>query len=274
MPSKPADPTNRNAPPSSRELLILLGLFLGFIVGVIWLIGLLINSLVWVIPPNIEQQLGKLVVPAYEQLSKPSPVQDQLNQLLNQLEAKLPAQQRQERDYQVLFVPDTTVNALALPGDRVVIYQGLVKQMESENELMMVLGHELGHFAHRDHLRSLVRQLILPIAVAAIFGDGGALASAAASGVETVSNSQFSQSQETAADEFGLRLLQGVYGHAAGATDFFARLSRENNLDLAFLATHPAPRKRVKELEHLIKERNYQLRERSPLPETLAKLKK
>ncbi|MEP0779976.1 M48 family metalloprotease [Microcoleus sp. ZQ-A2] len=44
---------------------------------------------------------------------------------------------------------------LALPGDAIVIYADLVQQAKSQNELMMVLGHELGHFAHRDHWRGL-----------------------------------------------------------------------------------------------------------------------
>ena len=50
-----------------------------------------------------------------------------------------------------------------------VIYQGLLAQAESENELMMVLGHELGHFANRDHLRGLGRALLVQIAIAAFF---------------------------------------------------------------------------------------------------------
>ncbi len=34
----------------------------------------------------------------------------------------------------------------------------------------------------------------------------------------------FSRGQETAADEFGLDVLQCAYGHAAGATDFFRKI--------------------------------------------------
>ncbi|MEP0855377.1 M48 family metallopeptidase [Trichocoleus sp. DQ-U1] len=269
-----ATSSDRNPPPNNRQLLIVLGLFIGFIVGVIWLLGLFINSLVWVIPPSVERQLGAVIVPAYERLAKPSPAQDTLNQLLDRLEAKLPSEQRQERDYRVLYVPDNTVNALALPGDRIIIYAGLLKQTESENELMMVLGHELGHFAHRDHLRALVRQLLLPIAIATVFGDAAGLSSAAATGVQAVSSSRFSQSQESEADEFGLTLLQQTYGHVAGATDFFARMSRKSGAGFDFLTSHPAPGRRVKELQRLIEQGNYPVKERLALPETLANLEK
>lgn len=265
--------SDRNPPPSNRELLILLGLFLGFILGVIWLLNLLINGLIGLIPPSVEQQLGAVVVPAYERQAKPSPTQDTLNQLLNRLEIQLPKEQQQKRDYRVLYVPDSTVNALALPGDAIVLYAGLLNQAESENELMMVLGHELGHFAHRDHLRGLGRTLLVQIAIAMFLGDSGTLQSAAASSITAVSRSQFSQSQERQADEFGLKLLQKTYGHVAGATDFFRRMSQEKGANFAFLTTHPAPAKRVTELQRLIKERDYSIKERSPLPKAIRNLK-
>jgi predicted Zn-dependent protease len=274
MTNKSPDATSdRNPPPSNRQLLILLGLFVGFIVGVIWLLNLLVNGLIWLIPPSVEQQLGAVVVPVYEQQAKPSPAQDTLNQLLDRLESQLPPEQALHRNYRVLYVPDSTVNALALPGDAILIYAGLVEQAKSENELMMVLGHELGHFAHRDHLRGLGRGLLVQIVIATFIGDIGSLQSAAVSAIAAVSRSQFSQSQEREADQFGLTLLQKTYGHVAGATDFFARMSKHKGADLAFLSTHPAPGKRVKELERLIKERQYPVKERSPLPKTLINLK-
>lgn len=262
----PAQPqySQRNPPPSNRQLLILLGIFVGFIIVIILLVSWLVNSLVWLIPPQVEQQLGALIVPAYERLSQPTPVQEQLNGLLNRLETNLPLQS-QQRDYQVIYIADQTVNALALPGDRIIIYAGLIDQVESENELMMVLGHELGHFAHRDHLRSLGRELLLPIAFASLIGDSSWISASAAATIGAVSKAQYSQSQENQADEFGLTLLQKTYGHVAGATDFFARLSKQPNLDLAFLSTHPAPGKRVTQINRLIQQRQYSIKERSPL---------
>ena len=262
--------SNRNPPPSNRQLLILFGMFVGFIIGIIWVVVWLVNSLVWLIPPSVEQQLGALVVPAYERLAPATPAQDTLNNLLTRLQTNLPPEQRQERDYRVLYVQDSAVNALAIPGDRIIIYSGLVKQVESENELMMVLAHELGHFANRDHLRGLGQGLLLQVAIASFIGDGGWVLSSAAAGVAALSKAQYSQLQERQADEFGLALLQQTYGHVAGATDFFARLSQQKGLGLDFLSTHPAPGNRVAELKRLIEQQNYQIGERSRLPRTLA----
>ena len=92
------------------------------------------------------------------------------------------------------------MNALALPGDRIVIFSGLVNRVKSENELMMVLGHELGHFAHRDRLRSLGQELLLPIAIASLLGDNSWLYSSAAAIISATSQAQYSQFQEIQAD--------------------------------------------------------------------------
>lgn len=261
--------SSRNPPPSNRQLLIIFGIFAGLIIGIVWLVMWLASSLVWLIPPSVEQQLGALVVPAYERLAEPTSAQTTLNELLDKLETNLPPQQRQNRDYQVLYIPEDTVNALAIPGDRIIIYSGLLKQAQSENELMMVLGHELGHFANRDHLRSLGRSVLMQIAIAYFLGDAGWIQSTAASAIAAISSAQYSQSQESQADEVGLTLLQKTYGHVAGATDFFARLSQKQKVDIDFLATHPAPGRRVKELQRLIKQQGYRVGEKSPLSATL-----
>ncbi|HEY9644311.1 MAG TPA: M48 family metallopeptidase, partial [Coleofasciculaceae cyanobacterium] len=194
--------------------------------------------------------------------------QDSLNALLDRLEAHLPAQQR--RDYRVLYLPQPTVNAIAIPGDRILIYQGLLAEMESENELMMVLAHELGHFAHRDHLRQLGRGLLLQVVIAGVMGDAGSLQAIALSGATALDNSRFSQSQEYSADAFGLMLLQQTYGQVAGATDFFARLSQAAGANFDFLATHPGSDQRVQRLQQLIQTQGYRVGTRSPLPDILS----
>jgi predicted Zn-dependent protease len=114
-----------------------------------------------------------------------------------------------------------------------------------------------------------MQKLLWQIAIAYIIGDTSWLQSQAATVVNAVSQSQFSQSQELQADEFGLTLLQASYNHVAGATDFFARLSQSRGANYAFLSTHPAPLQRVAQLEGLIKQRNYPVLARSPLPPAL-----
>ncbi|MEM8605018.1 MAG: M48 family metallopeptidase [Cyanobacteria bacterium P01_H01_bin.121] len=269
LPPGTADYSDRNVEATNRQLgTIILG-FGSVLVIVLLVLNILLNQLVWLIPVSVEQQLGRLVVPVFEAQADPSPTQDALNQLLKHLEANLPPKSLENRDYQVLYIPEDTVNALAIPGDRIVIYQGLLADMDSENELAMVLGHELGHFANRDHLRGLGRAVLLQIVFTSLFGDLGSLGAIAVSGAETLTTAQFSQRQEAKADAFGLKLLDRTYGQVYGATDFFAELAKQPGRGLDFLSTHPDPQKRVRNLEKLIRKENYSIGEPTPLPPAL-----
>ena len=66
----------------------------------------------------------------------------------------------------------------------------------------MILGHELGHFANRDHLRNLGKTLAIRVAIASLFGDNATLANSVGVVIETISNARYSQEQEYQADEF------------------------------------------------------------------------
>jgi predicted Zn-dependent protease len=257
---------NRNAPTSNRELWMLAGIFAATLILVVWGVSALFDFFVDSIPPSFERQLGKLILPVYEQQAEKSPAKDTLEQLIDRLETNLTPKEKKDRNYNIIYIPDATVNAMAIPGDTIVIYRGLLESIESENELMMVLGHELGHFVHRDHLRRLGKLLILQTTISYFFGD---LAGFATSTIEAIGNAHYSQTQEREADAFGLNLLDRTYGHVGGATDFFARLSRETRLDLGILSTHPDPAERVKLLKKLIEVKNYPIKSLTPLPKTL-----
>jgi predicted Zn-dependent protease len=59
---------------------------------------------------------------------------------------KVAGRARRKFDYKFHYVPDETlVNAFALPGGHVFIGKGLVRLIETEDELASVLGHEVEH---------------------------------------------------------------------------------------------------------------------------------
>lgn len=50
------------------------------------------------------------------------------------------------------------VNAVALPGGRVLVFDGLLKQINSPDTLAGVLGHEIGHVRERHVMQAMLRE--------------------------------------------------------------------------------------------------------------------
>jgi Zn-dependent protease with chaperone function len=248
-----------------KELCILAGGILGGFLLLYLLLGFALELVVPRIDPALEEYLGKLMLPVLVEEGEAPRVQEKLQGLLDDIAS---IKGEPDRDYRVHLSLSPKANAMALPGGHIVVLEGLVGEAESENELAMVLGHELGHFRNRDHLRGLGRGLVLIFLSSLLFGTDSSLSSLATSllsGAET----QFSQHQELQADLWGLELLVGRYGHAGGATGFFRRLAeKEEGSELTYLfASHPYPKERVEALEETIREQGYPLRETVPLDE-------
>ena len=140
-------------------------------------------------------------------------------------------------------------NAMALPGGLIVVTQGLLDQVDSENELAFVLGHELGHFKNRDHLRALGRGIVLSMFFAVVTGnDVGGIGIK----VADLTLRGFSRRQETQADEFGLAVVYSEYGHVDEAWRLFERWDIEDDsiIDLiTYLSTHPDTGGRINDMK-------------------------
>ncbi|HPT44654.1 MAG TPA: M48 family metallopeptidase [Candidatus Rifleibacterium sp.] len=231
---------------------VLLGL------GVYLVLGLLVDFVVPYIPPSWEDALA---APIMEEVSATRKNTDnfktaEIQQLLDSLADKI---ENNSRKFKVSVVVEKDINALALPGGHIVIYSELLEQIESENELAMVLAHELGHFVSRDHLRGLGRSFLFFIVANVFLGDSSATKSLMNS--SGILQNNYSREQEYAADAFALHLLVKHYGHSGGASDFFTRLAaRESLPDLVhYLSTHPASAKRIKAIEQLTANNHYQI---------------
>ncbi|NOY13931.1 MAG: M48 family metallopeptidase [Deltaproteobacteria bacterium] len=213
------------------------------------------------IPVSVENWLGEQAVTQF-----PGERNQALEQRLQALLAQLPADSKlHQYNFRVVLSPSEQVNAVALPGGTIVVFAGLLKQVRSENELAMILAHELGHFAHRDHLRGLGRGLGLTVAAALLFGEENAASDLIAKTLMTY-RVRYSRAQESAADRFALDLLNKRYGHVGGSTDFFVRMAKKAGSRIPYLlASHPHPQARIDQLDRLIKEKGYLRKETRPL---------
>ena len=170
-----------------------------------------------------------------------------------------------ENPYQlrVFLLDEDMPNAFALPGGTLLVTRGLLGQVGSENEIAFVIGHELGHFAHRDHLRTLGRAVLFEMLLSAV-GLGGGDATSRLGGLGSFLGARsFSREQERAADAFGLRLIAAEYGHVGGAADLFGRIggptSRSGGALASFASTHPISPARISAMNALAAESGWRV---------------
>ena len=52
-------------------------------------------------------------------------------------------------DWEFAIINEPTVNAFVVPGGKVVFYTGLLRLLESEDEIAAILGHEAAHVVAR-----------------------------------------------------------------------------------------------------------------------------
>lgn len=141
---------------------------------------------------------------------------------------------------------DKTLNAFATPGGFIYVYTGLIKYLDSEDQLLGVLGHEIAHADRRHSTKQLTKNLGVTILLNAALGDKQSVQQI----VGAVVGLQFSRTNEAEADEFSVKYLCGTPYNAGGAAGFFKKMQDAPSMP-EFLSTHPSPKNRVKDIESL-----------------------
>lgn len=137
---------------------------------------------------------------------------------------------------------DSVLNAFCTPGGYIYIYTGILKFLDSEDQLAGVLGHEMGHADMRHSTRQMTKMFGVQILLDVIAGDRGALTQITAALI----NLKFSRNHETEADERSVVYLCPTVYNAAGGASFFEKIqSLGGARQPEFLSTHPDPGNRI-----------------------------
>lgn len=205
------------------------------------------------IPMETEQALGdqSLVWLDDSDWFKPSgldqSMQDRLRRKFAELSVDLPYAQY----YRLEFRESGYIgaNAFAMPGGTIVITDDMVKLAETDEEVLAVLAHEIGHVELRHVMRQVLQGSAVAVAAATLAGDAATL-SAAVTGLPAVlAQAKYSRDFETEADDFAFQLL---HKHAMSPEAFatvMERLESECGCEpgaLDFLSTHPVTSERIK----------------------------
>jgi predicted Zn-dependent protease len=169
-----------------------------------------------------------------------------------------------------VFDADATLNAFALPGGKVFITVGLLKEMTNEAQLAAVLGHEVGHVTARHVSERIGQAGIADIVIqAAAAGVGAATDSSVATEVAGTAFNyggqmvvlKFSRDQESESDSLGMRYMTKLGYDPRGALQVQEILQRamaaSGGRGLEIMATHPYPDTRIQRIQAELKKSPY-----------------
>ena len=158
-------------------------------------------------------------------------------------------------NFKVYYVTD--VNAFACPDGSVRVFSSLMDIM-TDDELLGVIGHELGHVALK-HSKKAYRTALLTSALKDGVASTGSKAAALTDSQlgqlgEAVLNSQFSQKEESQADDYGYDFLKKKGKNPWAIALSFEKLqkleqgaAKGSTMD-RLLSSHPDTSKRIKKM--------------------------
>lgn len=156
-------------------------------------------------------------------------------------------------------------NAFAMPGGKVVVYEGLMNVINGEEaELAAVMGHEIAHVIAEHGNERMSQQLLTQLggsALGAALGENpgavqNALMTAYGVGTQVGVLLPFSRTHETEADKLGLIFMAKAGYDPEEAVDVWEKMSAqgEGTSPPQFLSTHPTHESRIAALREFMPE--------------------
>ena len=206
-----------------------------------------------------DEQMAEYVKEAIDWMDKNNPVpgeNDPYTQRLRRLTADLKEVDGIPLNFKVYDVID--VNAFACPDGSVRVFSSLMDIM-SDDELLGVIGHEIGHVGLRHSKKAFKQELLtgaLRDGVAATGGKAAALTESALGDMgQALVGAKFSQKQEKEADMYGYEFLKKNGKNPWGMVMSFEKLlemegngNAKSSWSQKMFSSHPETKDRIKKL--------------------------
>ncbi len=167
--------------------------------------------------------------------------------------------------YHFGIVNSPEATAYAIPGGTVLVTTGLLKEVQNEDELACILGHEVRHIVDRDGIKAIKKSRWTNFAFYAAGEAGkhytpsevsqlvGTFQSVVSDVAKQVIEKGYSKTDENEADNYGMRYAMNA-GYDPGAMAEFIR--HEIALGIGGnsgpFSSHPSPEQRIKRVEGAI----------------------
>lgn len=205
-----------------------------------------------------EDEVAALGVTAFEEMKQEQPLSSDaaLSQYVNCVAGAVLAGNRDRVSgaWEIRVFASEQVNAFALPGRKIGIYEGMAKFADTPAQLAAVIGHEIGHVLaqHGNERMSEAMAAQGALSLLEAYEGGGEnkelLLGALGLGYQYGRAMPHSRTQETEADEIGLVLMAKAGYDPQDAVALWRKMAQRGDAGPEFLSTHPAPENRAKAL--------------------------
>ncbi|MDE7496432.1 MAG: M48 family metallopeptidase [Muribaculaceae bacterium] len=157
------------------------------------------------------------------------------------------------------------VNAFACADGSVRVFSSLMDIM-SDDELLGVIGHEVGHVAHHDSKKAFKQALLTSALRDGISSTGGVAAALTDSQLgdlgEALAGAKYSQKQESNADDYGYEFLKSHGKNPYAMALSFTRLkelqgSQKSDKMTQLFSSHPDLDKRIERMTKRAQQEGY-----------------
>lgn len=215
-------------------LLVLTGILLA---GHFYVLPWCVNRVVDKLPLSFDKELGTLAQQSMHETSDP---------IGSQLLTSFARQVKWDTQDTLTFtiVKSNIENAYALPGGYIVVYTGLLKQLNTPEQLAALLSHEVAHVTSRHSVKKLCRDMSTTLLIDLAFGGSTHTLYANASSLYSLT---YSRQYEQEADITGMETLRRNHIDQSGMLRLMQELQKLDT-DKAlpeFVRTHPLTNHRV-----------------------------
>lgn len=157
-------------------------------------------------------------------------------------------------NWEVALFASDQINAFALPGGKIGVYEGLFKTAKTDAQLAAVLGHEITHVKLRHAAKRIgqARAGQLGVALATVGLQAGGvqgadqLGSLLGAGVQLGAVLPFTRNQESEADSGGLQIMAAAAYDPNEAVTLWRNMAASGKgSQPEILSTHPADQTRI-----------------------------
>ncbi|NML21016.1 M48 family metallopeptidase [Pseudoflavitalea sp. G-6-1-2] len=234
------------------KFLVMVSIFIGlFLIGYWWLAPWLGERMASGISKDTEISIGKKM---YESISMGEKIDTGRTKLINEFYKQLNYKTTYPIEITVVSSPE--VNAFAIPGGHIVVYDAILDNMKTPEELAALLGHEVSHIELRHSLKNISRTLARQMFLSLVLGSESGFTSVLVEHADNLKGLEYSRELETESDNNGIRLMHESHINTEGMSNLMTLLQKSTggkDNTLNFLSTHPVFEKRIANIKEQLK---------------------